>query len=120
MNNRENVAKEPDWSGFTLPQLEGFLVKVNTEIGKKKDEMRLELRQQIEDLLEGAGMTLEEVVGPRQTKTASGKKGKKTTRPATVKYTNPETGDTWTGRGRKPGWLIEQLEAGKELTDFEV
>ncbi|WP_081080116.1 H-NS histone family protein [Burkholderia cepacia] len=31
------------------------------------------------------------------------------------KYIDPKTGSTWSGRGRRPRWLI-----GKNLTDFEL
>ena len=31
------------------------------------------------------------------------------------KFRNPETGDTWSGRGREPGWL-----KGKNRQDFAV
>lgn len=43
--------------------------------------------------------------------------------PATgaVKYRHPETPDlTWSGRGRRPTWIRDALEAGGQLTDFEV
>lgn len=32
-----------------------------------------------------------------------------------AKYRNPETGDTWSGRGRQPGWL-----KGKDLELFRI
>jgi len=37
-----------------------------------------------------------------------------------VKYRNPATGDTWSGRGLKPAWLRAQLAQGQPITDFEV
>lgn len=30
----------------------------------------------------------------------------KTTGPAPAKYRNPQTGDTWSGRGRSPKWVV--------------
>jgi DNA-binding protein H-NS len=36
------------------------------------------------------------------------------------KYYNPETGDTWTGRGLKPKWLEQALAEGKVLGDFLI
>nr|WP_237168693.1 H-NS histone family protein [Paracoccus shandongensis] len=40
---------------------------------------------------------------------------------AEPKYRHPENPDlTWTGRGRKPGWIGEALEAGKSLDDFVI
>lgn len=29
------------------------------------------------------------------------------------------TGNTWTGKGRRPGWLVEAIQAGAELEDFK-
>lgn len=37
-----------------------------------------------------------------------------------AKYRNPETGETWSGRGLKPKWLAAALAAGRTLTDFAV
>jgi DNA-binding protein H-NS len=36
------------------------------------------------------------------------------------KFRNPETGDTWTGRGLKPKWLEQALAEGRLLSDFLV
>lgn len=37
------------------------------------------------------------------------------------KYRNPENfGDTWTGNGRKPKWLEEQIKAGNKLEDYLI
>lgn len=37
-----------------------------------------------------------------------------------AKYRNPATGETWTGKGRKPGWLVQALAQGKSLADFAI
>ena len=36
------------------------------------------------------------------------------------KYRNPATGDTWTGRGLKPKWLVAALNSGRSLSDFAL
>ena len=47
-------------------------------------------------------------------------KAEKSGRVAAV-YANPENaGQTWTGRGRKPAWVVEALTKGKTLTDLEI
>lgn len=41
--------------------------------------------------------------------------------PAPAKYANPENPEqTWTGRGRKPKWVIAHIEAGKLIEDLET
>lgn len=36
------------------------------------------------------------------------------------KYQNPQTSETWAGRGKQPRWLKAQLRAGKKLDDFLI
>lgn len=37
------------------------------------------------------------------------------------KYANPtDPSQTWTGRGRKPNWLIEAMDNGTKLEDMEL
>lgn len=42
------------------------------------------------------------------------------TRKVAPKYRDPDTGDTWSGRGLKPKWLTAALESGRSLSDFAV
>ena len=37
-----------------------------------------------------------------------------------VKYRDPVTGDTWTGRGRMANWLKRKQDAGEDIDDYEV
>jgi DNA-binding protein H-NS len=37
------------------------------------------------------------------------------------KYSNPaEPGETWSGRGKQPRWLVSALESGHKLEDFLI
>lgn len=40
------------------------------------------------------------------------------TQPVAVKYRDPETGETWSGRGRMASWLADRVRAGAKLDDF--
>lgn len=37
-----------------------------------------------------------------------------------AKYCHPTTGATWSGRGRPPRWLADELAKGKKREDFLV
>ena len=38
-----------------------------------------------------------------------------------AKYANPDDrSQTWTGRGRKPNWLIAKVKKGAKLEDLEI
>lgn len=43
-----------------------------------------------------------------------------TTRKVAAKYREPNTGETWSGRGLKPKWLTAAIENGHSVTDFAV
>lgn len=36
------------------------------------------------------------------------------------KYRNPDSGETWTGRGLQPKWLKAALSEGRKLDDFAL
>ena len=58
------------------------------------------------------GFSLRELMGEAK---------KKTRAPAAPKYHNPDDPEqTWSGRGRRPVWVRESLEAGKSLEDFSI
>jgi DNA-binding protein H-NS len=44
----------------------------------------------------------------------------KTRKPVAVKYRNPETGETWTGRGQPSKWLKSMEAAGRKREEFAV
>jgi DNA-binding protein H-NS len=38
-----------------------------------------------------------------------------------AKYANPDNRtETWTGRGRKPNWLVAKLKKGANIADFAI
>jgi DNA-binding protein H-NS len=68
-------------------------------------------KQRILDLMRQHDLSLEDFAGTaKKPRKVRGKSG-----PAPVKYRDPESGKSWTGRGRAPGWL-----QGKHKDDFLV
>lgn len=45
---------------------------------------------------------------------------KERSQPIATKYRDPETGQSWSGRGRMANWLAERIKAGARLEDFLV
>ncbi len=74
----------------------------------RKDEINGAI-QKIKDLMQLHGVTVNDL--------ASGTRAKSTKAKGTVapQFKNPETGETWTGRGRAPLWL-----AGKDKEAFRI
>jgi len=75
------------------------------QIAQLKKAERADALQNARSLVETYDLTVDELFG----------KQKSTGKAVAVKYRNPETGETWTGRGRAPRWL-----EGKNREDFAV
>ncbi|MFA7680892.1 MAG: H-NS histone family protein [Pigmentiphaga sp.] len=55
---------------------------------------------------------------PRRASSAA--KAVKSARPVPPKYRHPETGDTWSGRGKAPRWLAAAEAEGAKREDFLI
>jgi DNA-binding protein H-NS len=72
------------------------LEKLIAEAHKKEAGAALE---RVREAVAEFGFTPEDVFGKRRGNTR---------RAAAPKYRNPETGETWSGRGRAPRWIKDQ------------
>jgi DNA-binding protein H-NS len=103
-----------DWSTYTIGELQRIADDITNEIETKREEKKKILLEQFQKLLSTEGLTIEDVIGTKR----RGKPRKRGVVP--VKYRDPETGKAWSGRGRKPIWLVNKLQAGLKLEDFAV
>jgi DNA-binding protein H-NS len=71
-------------------------------------------RQEIEKTL--ARLSSLDVGGVRRGRPPGVRKGQK----LPPKFRNPETGETWAGRGARPRWLQAMLKKGRKLDEFSV
>jgi DNA-binding protein H-NS len=102
---------------MSLKDLVELEAKVQKAIAAARDRERSELKKKVSELAQTHGFTVAELFGAgRIAKTNA--KGKSV---GIAKYANPDNkNDTWTGRGRKPNWLIERLKKGAKLSEFEI
>ena len=71
-----------------------------------------ELQDAVQRIAKKHGLTVNEVLG---------KKRKYRKSPVPPKYRNPnDPSQTWSGRGRKPGWFGEALDKGKSAKSMEI
>ncbi len=101
-----------DLEALSLSELKKMQKDVAKAISTFEDRQKAEARAKVEALARDLGYSLAELVGT-ETKTARA--------PAAPKYRHPENPAlTWSGRGRKPQWFVEALEAGKTAGDLEI
>lgn len=100
-----------DYSTLSHAQLVQMLKEIPIEIKKREKVAKRDLIRKIEQLAEESGFSLDEVMATN----------KPSTKKAAAKYVNPENSEqTWTGRGRKPHWVLDALEAGQTLEDLAI
>ena len=80
--------------------------KIAVAIVARKAEDAKATKDQLRAYAEKAGFKLEELFGKR------GSKGS-----GAAKYRNPkDASQTWTGRGRKPNWLVDAVKKGAKIS----
>lgn len=100
---------------MTYRELLDLQDEITNAIAKRRDDERSEMKKKIEELVTGAGFAVDEIIGKGR------KAGGRRAPAAGVKYRNPkDASQTWTGRGRKPNWLVEALGKGQKIDTFLV
>ncbi|MBM2323308.1 MULTISPECIES: H-NS family nucleoid-associated regulatory protein [Roseobacteraceae] len=101
-----------DLEALSLSELKKMQKDVAKAISKFEDRQKAEARAKVEAFARDLGYSLAELVG---TETKSSRAA------AAAKYRHPENPAlTWSGRGRKPQWFVEALEAGSMAEDLAI
>ncbi|MBP0483635.1 H-NS family nucleoid-associated regulatory protein [Sagittula salina] len=100
-----------DLAGMSKEELERLISDASKALKTVDARKKAQARRAAEEVAKEHGFSLSEILDGG---TDGGPKG-------VPKYANPSNPDqTWTGRGRKPNWLIEALEAGKSMEELSI
>lgn len=105
-----------DLNNLSIEELESVIAEARELIERKREQAVARARADIERIAAGAGLSLEDLLG-------MGKSRPRTPVRKTVadKYRNPrDSSQSWSGRGKRPRWLQEQLAQGGRLESFLV
>ena len=103
------MAKDIDRMSFK--ELQDLETKIKRAKSTAQEKTRTDLKVKVEAMVASAGFKLSDRFGGR------GGKGRK----VAAKYANPDDqSETWTGRGRKPNWLVAKLNKGAKMADFAI
>jgi DNA-binding protein H-NS len=106
------IGTEEKMAKTTLVQMAiSELIDLRDRINQRLDECRTDIEKQLHTIAQGA------VGSPVRRGRSSPLKGKKK---VAAKFRGP-AGETWTGRGARPRWLVAALRGGKrKLDDFLI
>ena len=94
---------------MSLKELVALEGKIQGAIDGARTRERAELKSKVAELAASHGFSIAELFGGKS-------KGR-----GIAKYVNPDDAtDAWTGRGRKPNWLVALLKKGADLADFAI
>ena len=106
----------PDISNLSVEELKRLQIEAEALIASKKDQAVEDAYQQILEIADKVGLTIEQILefGATKRKKSTGK----SVEPRYRSKKNPS--ETWTGRGKQPRWLVAELESGAKLEDFLI
>lgn len=100
-----------DISGLNIDELREIIKDAQTLIVSKKEQRLIDAYIEFERIAKENEYKIEDII----------KAGKSLTVEREIKYRNTSNKDeVWTGRGRKPNWLIDELLSGRDISEFRV
>ena len=105
------MAKINGLDTYSYPELLKLQERIEAAIVAKRVEDAAATKEQLRAMAEKAGFDIKELFGKRGSPRGAG----------VAKYRNPKDGSqTWTGRGRKPNWLVDAVKKGAKLESFAI
>ena len=83
---------------------------------QREKDARKQAQKEMKEVAARYGLSLDEIASG----ISSGSSAAKTKRQVPPKFRHPETGQTWTGRGRRPKWIEAWEEAGGSIEDLRI
>ncbi|MGV6812991.1 MAG: H-NS histone family protein [Brevirhabdus sp.] len=106
----------PDIKSLSLAELKSLEKKVAKAIATHEVRQKKAALQALEAKAKEMGYSLSELTGAEPAPVK-----KRTAKAGVAKYKNPmDAKQTWTGKGRRPQWVLDALEAGKSMDDLAV
>jgi DNA-binding protein H-NS len=104
-----------DLSSLSVAELVALQKQLVLEVPRRMAQERQKVVDDLKKMAAERGFDLADLFG------AGGKSGGKAPRaasaPSAVKYRSKD-GKEWSGRGRKPAWVVDHLNAGGKIEDL--
>ena len=106
-----------DLEKYSLEELRALRTKTDRAISSFETRKRREALAAAEEVARQHGFNLNDLTG----KGGRGRRAGNAGMAVEAKYADPDdASQTWSGRGRRPRWVTEHLDAGRSLDDLRV
>lgn len=103
-----------DLKSLSFADLDNLQKNIAIEMEGRRREERQKLIEEFRERAKMLGVSIEELAGARKPKATRAGTG-------VAMYANPaDPSMTWTGKGKRPNWFKDQLEAGKSPDSMRI
>ncbi|WP_128945221.1 H-NS family nucleoid-associated regulatory protein [Bradyrhizobium zhanjiangense] len=111
------TTKKLELEAMSLDDLWSLHEEISGILSARIKAEKQELEKRLAVLGGGMGTFANSSTGPEISPT--GKPRRKYPR-VLPKYRNPQTSETWSGRGKRPRWLVAAIKSGRKIEEFRL
>lgn len=110
----------------TLVQIRKQINKLQKEAEKVKTNEVAGVIRRIKVAIDFYSLTASDLFGTNGKTASKGKQAKSTSKkeakksPSPAKYRDKDSGKTWTGHGKRPGWFVQAIANGVKADDLKA
>ncbi|SDS99293.1 H-NS family nucleoid-associated regulatory protein [Bradyrhizobium canariense] len=109
------LSKKVELESMSLDDLWSLHEKISAILSARIKAEKHELEKRLAVLDRGVGV----INQPGEALTSDAKPRRKYPR-VLPKYRNPQTSETWSGRGKLPRWLVAAMKSGRKIEEFRI
>jgi len=108
-------AKKIEFESMSLDDLWSLHAKISAILSARIRAEKHELEKRLTVLNRG----MDTIAQPSDPRSISVKQRRKYPR-VPPKFRNPQTSETWSGRGKRPRWLVAAVKSGRKIEEFRI
>jgi DNA-binding protein H-NS len=108
-------AKKVEFQSMSVDQLWSIHEEISSILSARIKAEKYELEKRLAILNRGRDI----IRGSGDSRSINAKQRRKYPR-VLPKYRNPQTAETWSGRGKRPRWLVAAMKSGHKIEEFRI
>jgi DNA-binding protein H-NS len=109
------LSKKVEFESMSLDDLWSLHERISSILSARIKAEKQELEKRLAVLDRGMG----DIAQPGKAQMIDAKRRRKYPR-VLPKYRNPQTSETWSGRGKLPRWLVAAMKSGRKIEEFRI
>jgi DNA-binding protein H-NS len=114
MSNQKASNPKFDLEAMTLEELWSLHETISGVLSSRIKAEKHELEKRLAILNRGI------TAGPAANSGSLGERPRRSYPAVLPKYRNPQTSETWSGRGKRPRWLAAAMKSGRKIEEFRI